>query len=399
MTTLDQAFVKAFSRQNTVPLAVLPRPAAPKDAEAARGHGPEARDQGAEARGQGSGSRVVKSPIPSFQPLASNPQSLAPSPQSLIPNPQPLAPNPLNPSLPDSLWAALEIPLKEPESVKRKAEEVASAQLLVASESAPTDHSAFNSQHSPSDPQSLVPNLSLPVFPITCPPSPPQRDFKPAWQVDHFTWPRLCRRLMARAADELDRLADAMLAISRQGQKVLAIGGCCRGEGATTLLLCAARRLAERGVKSVLVDADLGRPRLAKRLGVQPQFGWDETLSDGGPSLDEAIVEATANNVALLPAREPASECGGPLGDPSRLPDCLKVLKEHYDLVMVDLGPLENAVLADGARSEMLAEGIDAVILVHGPQITSESQRIAVERKLAAAGIAVAGIVENFVAE
>ena len=82
-------------------------------------------------------------------------------------------------------------------------------------------------------------------------------DFKPAWQVDRFTWPRVCRRLMARAAEEFDRLADALLAANARGQKVLAMAGCCRGEGATTLLLCAARRLAERGVKLVLVDADL----------------------------------------------------------------------------------------------------------------------------------------------
>ncbi len=40
-------------------------------------------------------------------------------------------------------------------------------------------------------------------------PEPVQREFTPAWQVDHFTWPRLCRRLIARAAEELDRLADA----------------------------------------------------------------------------------------------------------------------------------------------------------------------------------------------
>ena len=163
--------------------------------------------------------------------------------------------------------------------------------------------------------------------------------------MDHFTWPRVCRRLIARAAEELDRLADALLAANNQGQKVLAIAGCRRGEGATTLLLCAARRLAERGVKPVLVDADLGRPRLAKRLGVQPQIGWDETTEEEGRSLDQAIVEATANNVALLPAREPPAECGRPAGDPSRLAACLEILQNHYDMVLVDLGPLED----DGA--------------------------------------------------
>ena len=180
---------------------------------------------------------------------------------------------------------------------------------------------------------------------------PAEREFKPAWEVDHFTWPRLCRRLIARAAEELDRLADALLAASNQGQKVLAIGGCRRGEGATTLLLCAARRLAERGIKPVLVDADLGRPRLAKRLGVQPQIGWDETTEEEGRRVDQAIVEATANNVALLPAREPPDEGSRPAGDPSRLAACLEILRNHYDLVLVDLGPLEDAGLTDGAWS------------------------------------------------
>ena len=62
-----------------------------------------------------------------------------------------------------------------------------------------------------------------------------------------------------------DRLADALVAINARGQKVLALGGWYRGEGATTLLLCAARRLVERGIRPVLVDADVRRPRLAKR--------------------------------------------------------------------------------------------------------------------------------------
>jgi len=81
-------------------------------------------------------------------------------------------------------------------------------------------------------------------------------EFKPAQQVDHFTWPIVCRRLMARADEEFDRLADAILAMNAQGKKVLAFGSRRRGEGTTTLLLCIARRLAERGVKPALVEAD-----------------------------------------------------------------------------------------------------------------------------------------------
>jgi Mrp family chromosome partitioning ATPase len=202
--------------------------------------------------------------------------------------------------------------------------------------------------------------------------------------------------LIARAADELDRLADALLAVCGRGQKVLVIGGCSHGEGATTLLLCAARRLAERGIKSVLVDADLNRPRLAKRLGVEVQSGWDEIDSR---SLDQTIVEATTNNLALAPVREPSPECDRPAGDLSRLPGCLRILRNHYDLVLVDAGPLEDSVLVDGAWRQATHGVVDAVVMVRNPRITSEERQRAMVDELAAAGIAVAGIVENFVAE
>lgn len=133
------------------------------------------------------------------------------------------------------------------------------------------------SKAEPAEPQSaadLFAQASDSVIPFSpavfSPPTaqPSQQQFRPAWQVDHFSWPKLCRRLIARAGEELDRLADAMLEVHKQGNRVLGIAGCHRGEGATTLLLCAARRLAERGQKTVLVDADLTRPRLAKRLGL-----------------------------------------------------------------------------------------------------------------------------------
>ena len=42
---------------------------------------------------------------------------------------------------------------------------------------------------------------------------------------------------------------------------------------------------------------------------------------------------------------------------------------------------------------------IDAVVLVHNRRITSEDERRTFEEQLAAEGITVTGIVENFVAE
>jgi Mrp family chromosome partitioning ATPase len=215
--------------------------------------------------------------------------------------------------------------------------------------------------------------------------------FRPAWQVERFSWPRVCRRLMSRASGEWDRLVEAVLAVGDEGRKVLAIAANRRGEGATTVLLCVARRLAERGVRTALADADLGRPRLAKRLGVQAQCGWDET-ADGG--VEQAVIEAERGALALLTLREPTANLPG---NWRRWPECIDALRNRYQSVLIDPGPLERIGeelppwAADGAA--------DAVLLVHNRRITSEGELQHLRRRLTAAGVPVAGVIENFVAE
>jgi Mrp family chromosome partitioning ATPase len=401
MTALDQAFIKAFTQQGTSPLpglarstAVAPSPDADRDdaARAKRGTPKAKADKPKVAprkprrpngRSAAAPAALAAAPVESLGVAASRRTSVA------------LAPEPAAPAaMLDQVWAALEQPaataadVKADGGPKREPREAGSAQRPARAPSLELPAASLAPRSPATESQPL--RLETPARP---------QEFKPAWQVDAFTWPRVCRRLIARAAEELDRLADALLAANHQGQKVLAMGGCSRGEGATTLLLCAARRLAERGIKPVLVDADLARPRLAKRLGVQPQFGWDETTDAEGHWLDQAIVEATANNLALLPVREPPAECGRPAGDPSRLAACLGVLRSHYDLVLVDPGPLMESKLLDGFGSGTPAGMIDAVVLVRNEGITSESQLTAYAGQLATAGVAVAGVVDNFVAE
>ncbi len=248
-----------------------------------------------------------------------------------------------------------------------------------------------------SNQQSTVARLSsFPQVPLTIePPAPPE--FKPAWQVERFTWPRVCRRLMARAAEEFDRLADALLAANARGQKVLAMASCCRGEGTTTLLLCAARRLAERGIKLVLVDADLNRPRLAKRLGVELQSGWNEHSGEDATFLGNAVVESAANNLALAAVREPTDDHNR--GDWSRLAPCLDTLKNHYEMVLVDLGPLESIESVGDFLGRTVGGKIDGILLVRNPRITSEARLAAEQEQLNSSGVALAGLIENFVAE
>jgi Mrp family chromosome partitioning ATPase len=439
MTALDQAFIKAFTQQGTFPPAVLPPPVLPAAKPCPAGQ-PDAGQSAAPPRTE-EPSGELRSKAEDRAGLKRRGASHAPS--AAIRQPPLASPRGTAASSsagPGGVWAALErspkaiTNLRKPDappehlrpapaadtepSTPTVAEPAAPASAPRVQASAPRIAEPLSKSLAawslpPSVDERTRSAVSLPVdgtqfaerdpepLPVIPPApvlsAPVLQPFKSGWQVEQFTWPRLCRRLIAWAAGELDRLADALLAASTQGQKVLAMAGCRRGEGATTLLLCAARRLAERGIKLVLVDADLAEPRLAPRLGVQPQFGWDET-DEQGRSLDQAIVEATANNLALLPAREPSGDSSRPTADLDQLPACLSILKDHYDMVLVDLGPLEES---GEARRDMgrLARLVDGVVLVCNHRITSAGHLAACQEELVAAGTAVAGIVENFVAE
>jgi Mrp family chromosome partitioning ATPase len=224
----------------------------------------------------------------------------------------------------------------------------------------------------------------------------PARTFRPMLQVDRFVWPPVCNRLIAAAGAELDRLSDAILAARDQGKRVLAIAGCRRGEGGTTLLLCVARRLTERGLRIAMADADLADPQLAPRLGLQSHCGWESVWARQLP-LSEVVVEASDTRLALLPLREPLGVSGGSVYEQSAVAEGLDTLAANYDLVLVDPGPLEDFVGAVGMPAGGIARRLDAVVLVQDVRVTGPERLAEMQRRLAAAGIARVGIVQNLV--
>ena len=222
------------------------------------------------------------------------------------------------------------------------------------------------------------------------------RVFQPMLQVDHFAWPKVCQRLESIAALELNRLAETLLAAAKQGMKVVGLSSGQRGEGATTLLLCAARQLVARNVKTVLVDADLAEPQLAKRLGLLPQLGWEDVASGRQP-VEEVLVESADDNLAVLPLCGPLRISDISFASQRIMAECLETLRKNYDLVLLDLGPLENPRSIGDLAIGGLNCRIDAVTVVHKVGKILATCLPAVRQSLAAAGVAVTGVIENFV--
>ena len=224
--------------------------------------------------------------------------------------------------------------------------------------------------------------------------------FQPMLQVDRFTWPSICRRLDQAAPRELDRMVDGLVDVMGRGNNVVAVAGCRRGEGATTLLLCAGRRLAKLGLKVLLADADLADPQLARRLGLSPQSGWEDVFSGRLP-LEEAVIESVADRLAVLPVCRPFTEeddeADRQSEDETRLAESLQTLSTHYDLVLLDPGPMEELGAVGASLARSIGSRLGAIALVHHAGVTPPEDLDEVRDPLAASQIVEVGVIENFV--
>ncbi len=99
-------------------------------------------------------------------------------------------------------------------------------------------------------------------------------------------WPPVVLRLEHDWGDRFDRLAGRLVeARNRQNVRVVLFTSCHRAEGRTTLVLTLARALSRHPGRTVVVDADLTGPMLARLLGLRPEVGLDDVVDGGHPSM------------------------------------------------------------------------------------------------------------------
>lgn len=145
------------------------------------------------------------------------------------------------------------------------------------------------------------------------------------------------------------------------------------GDGKTTtsanLALTMAREFQH---KVVLVEADLRRPSLAARFGIQAEAGLVDVLV-GALSLEEALVTVPGHQLALLPAGAEAARSTELLASPM-MQRVLDALRARFDRIIVDTPPV---ALAD---THVLARLADGVLVIVRSGVTP---RPALERALA----------------
>ncbi|MCS7305751.1 MAG: hypothetical protein NZ602_11680 [Thermoguttaceae bacterium] len=222
--------------------------------------------------------------------------------------------------------------------------------------------------------------------------------FSPYWYVKGFHWPKVCLALEAKAPAALDRMAEAILVASKEHGKIIGFASVQAGQGATTLLLCAARRLAARNCGVLLVEANLRHPDLADRLNVAPQVGWSD-LGQRCRALQEVLIESHTDKVTLLPwagSVQAGAEQRSSFG--TAITDGLKGLRSQYDVILVDLGGLEGLGEKPSERPRSPLCLVEGVVVVRNVRTSGGQLELgALRQRLEEMGVPVVGIVDNCV--
>jgi succinoglycan biosynthesis transport protein ExoP len=152
--------------------------------------------------------------------------------------------------------------------------------------------------------------------------------------------------------------------------KVIMVTSALPQEGKTTTSINCAVVLAQKGVRVLLIDADMRRPSIHKTLGMGPHSGLSNVLT-GSTTLEQAITRSTIlPNLFVLTAGTPPPNPAELLAS-SNMRDKLAELREQYDHIVIDTPP--SLSVTDAV---VLSPRADAVVLViRSGQTTKQALR------------------------
>ncbi|MFZ1917436.1 MAG: polysaccharide biosynthesis tyrosine autokinase [Terriglobales bacterium] len=152
--------------------------------------------------------------------------------------------------------------------------------------------------------------------------------------------------------------------------KVIMVTSARPQEGKTTTSINTAIVLAQKGVRVLLVDADLRRPSVHKTLGMGPRSGLSNVLT-GSATLQQTItISPLVPNLFILPAGTPPPNPAELLAS-ANMRDLITELREQFDHIVLDTPPTLSVTDA-----VVLSPRADATILViRSGQTTKQALR------------------------
>lgn len=171
--------------------------------------------------------------------------------------------------------------------------------------------------------------------------------------------------------------------------KFVGIAACSPGEGATTVACAVANRIQTGLHKRVLlVDANLGRPRLHALFGLPLTPGLIELLN-GRATLRETVHTIDESGLSIIAAGAPSPGSSGIFENETF--DAMKShLGEYFDTVLFDCAPLDG-----DAETFVMAKRLDGLVMVLAAEKTRWEGGAQLIERLRAANINVLGAALN----
>ena len=161
------------------------------------------------------------------------------------------------------------------------------------------------------------------------------------------------------------------------------------GEGTSTVVSNLARVAAERLHRRVaILDADTLHPTQHRLFGVSPTVGWNEVVRETEPA-EDALYPTNVDRLFVVPVA-PATAGTLQVVDAPALTKLLGVLKQRFDLILVDCAPAASC-----PESIALSRKGDGVVLVIQAESTRWPSAEKLRQQIATTGGTVVGIVFN----
>ena len=160
------------------------------------------------------------------------------------------------------------------------------------------------------------------------------------------------------------------------------------GEGKSTTVANLAYVCAQGGYTTLMIDADLRRPRLHTFFDINNSVGLTNYLTTD-LALEDVILQTPVDNLYFLPSGILPADAAGILNS-RRMSELLHDVKQRFDLVLVDSPPILG--VSDAA---VLASEVDLTIVVVQHRKLPRNMLIRVKQAVENVGGHVIGVVLN----
>lgn len=189
---------------------------------------------------------------------------------------------------------------------------------------------------------------------------------------------------------EAYRILRANVELKREMYKAstFAVTSANAGEGKTLTLLNLACVFAQAGYSTLMIDADMRRPRLSRYAELKADVGLADYLADG-KALSEVVFRTSNPSLYLLPAGKKTSDPSG-LITSQRMDQLIAEVTKRFDIILIDTPPLLGV-----SDTSLLVNRADVSLFVLQPRKMPLSALVRAKNVLASAGGRIMGLVLN----